>query len=130
MVNYLAEYRRFMTHAEHVYDELVKLYASSELEDQEAMRNAGEAEVYRKGLREDIALPRQEIFIEDTSPFIVSTKHYIDGHWGDFTTYPVPGPTGNEYPATDLKKRQRLVRLHAELTSIIKEVAQIDLALR
>ena len=130
MVNYLAEYRHFITLAEHVYTELVKLYTSSEFSEQEAMRNAGEAEVYRKGLREDITLPRQEIFIEDTSPFIVSTKHYIDGHWGDFTTYPVPGPTGEEYPATNPEKRQRLLQLHAELTNIIKEIAQIDLALR
>jgi hypothetical protein len=130
MVEYLERYKQLLANAAEVYSKLIELYMSSAPADQDAARNAGEAGVYRKGLLEDIALPRQVLTIEDTSPFIVSTRHYLDSHWADFTTYPVASPDNKEYPATDLTKRQRLLALHAELEGIIKAVAQIDVALR
>lgn len=130
MVDRRREYTQLVAHAVEVYDGLIALYASSGPADTESVRNAGEAGVYRKGLVEDIALPRRELTIEDTSPFIVSMRHYLDSHWADFTTYPVASPDNQEYPATDPAKRQRLLQLHAEMAGIIKGVAQVDVTLR
>lgn len=130
MVDYLSEYKQLLARAVEVYDGLIGLYKSNGTEDTESTRNAGEAGVYRKGLVEDIALPRQRLATEDTSPFIVSMRHYLDSHWADFTTYPVASPDNKEYPATDLEKRQYLLQLHAEMEGVIKGVAQVDVALR
>ena len=130
MVDYLSRYKQLLAHAVEVYDQLIELYSSSGSADEDLIRNAGEATVYRKGLMEDIALARKRLTIEDTSPFIVSMRHYLDSHWADFTTYPVASAETMEYPATNLERREQLLELHSRLEEVIKGVAQVDVALR
>lgn len=130
MVNYLEQYRALIMRAAQVYTELIELYESSSLDETESARNSGEASVYRKGLLETLALPRLKITAEITSVFIVATGRYLDNHWADYTTFPIAPPHSKEYPATDAEKRQRLLRLHADLQTVIDGIGEIYNALR
>ena len=130
MVNHIETYQSILRQGVQVYEELVKLYEVGEGADAVwTDRAVTETKTKRNGLMERLTNP-SKLSTNYTNTLILSIGQYLDGHWADFTTYPIADSKTNEYPATDQEKRQRLVQLHTELEDIIKEVAQLDLALR
>lgn len=130
MVDRRREYTQLVAHAVEVYDNLMRLYAlDKKVTDDWFAISETETKTYRNGLLERLAKPRA-VTAEDASTFVVSTGHYLDSHWADYTTYPTASPDNKEYPATDPEKRQRLLQLHGELKAVIDGVGNIYNALR
>ena len=130
MVDTIETYKELLQQGARVYDELIHLYEpSKQAENDWAAIAVSETRTQRNGLLERSASP-EEVSTLYTNALILSIGHYLDSHWADFTTYPVAGPDGKEYPATDPAKRQRLLQLHAELEGIVEGVARINIALR
>lgn len=131
MVDYTKDYKRLLGRAVKVYDGLLELYASGDEHNNEwAARSLLDTRTRRRATLEDLALPRQAVTAADVSPYVMATAHYLDSHWADFTTFPVPSPDNKEYPATDPAQRQHLLHLHAELEEVIKDLEVIYNALR
>ena len=130
MVDYTNDYTLLLQRGASVYDDLMRLYApDKKVADDWFGLSETETKTYRNGLLERLAKPRT-VTAEDASTFVVSTGHYLDSHWADYTTYPVASPDNKEYPATDPEKRQRLLQLHGELKAVIDGVGNIYKALR
>lgn len=120
MVNYSEDYKKLLERSAEIYNELTTLYSADKLVKNDwADLSEAETRTYRNGLWEYLANLRP-VSSEDASTFIVSTGHYLDTHWADYTELPTNNPV----------KREKVENSHTELEAIVKRVGLIRNALR